>query len=67
MKQTKDLGISNTGLPFELDVFVTSEGSDTVAEKTEGKNDPRILVPALKLNILPYSNSSLQCTQSSSK
>lgn len=26
VKQTKDLGISYTGLPFEQDVFVTSEG-----------------------------------------
>lgn len=50
MKQFEALGVSQTGLPFKLEVSVTPKvyGSGTVAETKEGESVPRIKVPTLE-------------------
>lgn len=57
VKQIKSLGLSQAGLPFELDVSDSKRhGSGTVAETTEGESLPRILVPVLEAgkNYIPH-------------
>lgn len=55
MKQFEALGVSQTGLPFKLEVSVTPKvyESGTVAETKEGENVPKIKVPTLEGNKTP--------------